>query len=151
MHWLAYLGWTAALMHALTAGNDMRTGWVAILALGCAAIVMTAMLARLVITRSQPRAAGPLPGLITLDDWGFPLISSQDVRAPLRGDVSAAVQLCPGSRCGWKPGATAKIPGLGPGRSGRVPGAVSRSGLIAVYPERAVAAARAGRDRHAEP
>ena len=92
-------------MHALTTGNDMRTGWVAILALGCAAIVMTAMLARLVITRSQPRAAGPLPGLITLDDWGFPLISSQDVPAPLRGDVSAAVQLCPGSRCGWKPGA----------------------------------------------
>ncbi len=62
VHWLAYLGWTAALMHALTAGNDMRTGWVAILVLGCAAIVMTAMLARLVITRSQPRAAGPLPG-----------------------------------------------------------------------------------------
>jgi len=91
------------------------------------------------------------PGLITLDDWGFPLISSQDVPAALRGDVSAVVQLCPGSRCGWKPGATAKIPGLGPGRSGRVPGAVSRSGLIAVHPGRAVAAARAGRDRHAEP
>ena len=151
MHWLAYLGWTAAFMHALTAGNDMRTGWVAILALGCAAIVMTAMLARLVITRSQPPAAGPLPGLITLDDWGLPLISSQDLPAALRGDVSAVVQLCPGSRCGWKPGATAKIPGLGPGRSGRVPGAVSRSGLIAVHPGRAVAAARAGRDRHAEP
>ncbi len=117
VHWLAYLGWTAALMHALTAGNDMRTGWVAILVLGCAAIVMTAMLARLVITRSQPRAAGPLPGADHPGRLGIPLISSQDVPAPLRGDVSAAVQLCPGSRCGWKPGATAKIPGLGPGRS----------------------------------
>ena len=93
-----------------------------------------------------------LPGLITLDDWGFPLISSQDVPAALRGDVSAAVQLCPGSRCGWKPGATAKIPGFsGPGDPGQVPGAVSRSGLIAVHPEPAVAAACAGRDRHAEP
>jgi ferredoxin len=36
-----------------------------------------------------------LPGLITLDDWGFPLISAQDVPARLRGEAVAAVQLCP--------------------------------------------------------
>jgi ferredoxin len=36
-----------------------------------------------------------LPGMVTLDDWGFPLISSQDLPAALRGDASAAVQLCP--------------------------------------------------------
>jgi ferredoxin len=36
-----------------------------------------------------------LPGLITLDDWGFPLISSQAIPAALRGEASAAVHLCP--------------------------------------------------------
>ena len=36
-----------------------------------------------------------LPGLITVDDWGFPLITALDVPAGLRGEAAAAVQLCP--------------------------------------------------------
>jgi len=36
-----------------------------------------------------------LPELITLDDWGYPLLSGRTVPAALRGEVSAAVQLCP--------------------------------------------------------
>ena len=43
-----------------------------------------------------------LPELITLDDWGYPLLSGHAVPAELRGEASAVVQLCPGSRCGWK-------------------------------------------------
>ena len=69
VHWLAYLGLTAAFMHTLTAGNDMRTGWVAVLVLGCAATVTIAMFARLVTARHRPRAAAspaefpaPAPG-----------------------------------------------------------------------------------------
>jgi methionine sulfoxide reductase heme-binding subunit len=69
VHWLAYPGWTAAFLHALTAGNDMRTGWVAVLVLGCAATVTIAMFARLVTARHRPWAAAspaefpaPAPG-----------------------------------------------------------------------------------------
>jgi len=36
-----------------------------------------------------------LPGLITLDDWGFPVLSGSDVPAPLRKEAAAVVRLCP--------------------------------------------------------
>ena len=41
------------------------------------------------------RALVPLlPGLITLDDWGFPVITA-DVPAGLHGEAVTAVGLCP--------------------------------------------------------
>jgi ferredoxin len=36
-----------------------------------------------------------LPGLITLDDWGFPVISADDIPADLAVEVAAVVRLCP--------------------------------------------------------
>ncbi|HYB15950.1 MAG TPA: ferredoxin [Streptosporangiaceae bacterium] len=36
-----------------------------------------------------------LPGLIALDDWGFPILCQQDVPDALRGEASAAVRACP--------------------------------------------------------
>jgi ferredoxin len=36
-----------------------------------------------------------LPELITLDDWGFPLVTDADVPAGLRGEAAAVVRLCP--------------------------------------------------------
>jgi ferredoxin len=36
-----------------------------------------------------------LPGLITLDDWGFPVPCEQDVPDALRREASAAVTACP--------------------------------------------------------
>jgi ferredoxin len=48
-----------------------------------------------------------LPGLITLDDWGFPLVSGQDVPAALRAAASAAVQLCPRLALRLEPAAAA--------------------------------------------
>jgi DMSO/TMAO reductase YedYZ heme-binding membrane subunit len=47
VHWLAYLAWPAAFWHAVTAGTDLRIGWVALAVWGCAAAVATACLARL--------------------------------------------------------------------------------------------------------
>ena len=47
VHWLAYLAWPAAFVHAVTAGNDLRIWWVALVVWGCAAAVATAMIARL--------------------------------------------------------------------------------------------------------
>lgn len=47
VHWLAYLAWPAAFGHALTAGGDLRTGWVAAAIWGSAAAVAVAVTARL--------------------------------------------------------------------------------------------------------
>jgi sulfoxide reductase heme-binding subunit YedZ len=47
VHWLAYLAWPAAFAHSLTAGNDLRIWWVALIEWGCAAAVATAVVARL--------------------------------------------------------------------------------------------------------
>jgi ferredoxin len=39
--------------------------------------------------------AEALPGLITLDDWGFPIIRDGDVPPRLLADARAAVRACP--------------------------------------------------------
>jgi ferredoxin len=36
-----------------------------------------------------------LPELITLDDWGYPMLARREVPAALREEAAAAVQLCP--------------------------------------------------------
>ena len=36
-----------------------------------------------------------LPEMITLDDWGFPMIRDADVPADLQADAAEAVRLCP--------------------------------------------------------
>jgi methionine sulfoxide reductase heme-binding subunit len=51
VHWLAYPAWLAAFGHALTAGGDLRIGWVAATVYGSAAITATAALARLLAAR----------------------------------------------------------------------------------------------------
>jgi sulfoxide reductase heme-binding subunit YedZ len=47
VHWLAYLAWPASFGHALSAGADLSTGWVAAAVWGSAAATATAMAARL--------------------------------------------------------------------------------------------------------
>ena len=39
--------------------------------------------------------AEALPELITLDDWGFPIVSDRDVPSRLLGDARATVRACP--------------------------------------------------------
>ena len=52
VHWLAYLAWPAAFAHSLTAGNDLGIWWVGLVEWGSAAMVATAILAR-VLGRAQ--------------------------------------------------------------------------------------------------
>ena len=47
VHWLAYLAWPVAFVHSITAGNDLRIWWVALVEAGCAIAVATAAVARL--------------------------------------------------------------------------------------------------------
>ena len=89
-----------------------------------------------------------LPELITLDDWGFPLISSQDLPAAQRGDASAAVQLCPRLALRLETPGDAEGSGFAQAQEIR-PGArgdqQKRADRRSPHP--AVAAARAGRER----
>jgi ferredoxin len=36
-----------------------------------------------------------LPGLITLDDWGFPVISAAEIPAGQRAEAATVARLCP--------------------------------------------------------
>jgi ferredoxin len=36
-----------------------------------------------------------LPSLITRDDWGFPVVSGEELSASLRKEAAAVVRLCP--------------------------------------------------------
>ena len=60
VHWLAYLAWPAAFGHALSAGDDLRTGWVAAVVWGSAAVASLAVAARLAARIRQ--VPGPRPG-----------------------------------------------------------------------------------------
>ena len=59
VHWLAYLAWPVAFVHSLTAGNDLRIWWVALIECGPAVVVATAVLARLLGRARTPPPAGP--------------------------------------------------------------------------------------------
>ena len=50
VHWLAYLAWPMAFLHSLTAGTDLGIWWVALSEWSSAAMVATAVLARLLAT-----------------------------------------------------------------------------------------------------
>jgi methionine sulfoxide reductase heme-binding subunit len=69
VHWLAYLAWPAALAHSLTAGNDLRIWWVALIVLGCAAAVATAVLARLIHAGQHRPGTSRRPGLVSETTW----------------------------------------------------------------------------------
>jgi len=54
VHWLAYLAWPVAFVHALTAGGDMHLWWVAAIVWGSAGAVAFAVGARVL---ARPRRA----------------------------------------------------------------------------------------------
>jgi len=57
VHWLAYVCWPVALVHAFAMGPDLRTSWAFELALGCTAAVAGAAAWRAVEAASRTRRA----------------------------------------------------------------------------------------------
>jgi methionine sulfoxide reductase heme-binding subunit len=56
IHWLAYAGWPAAVLHGLGTGSDTKLWWMLALTFGCVAAVLVAVCVR--IARSGPEATG---------------------------------------------------------------------------------------------
>ena len=61
VHWLAYLAWPAALGHALSAGGDLRIGWVAAVIWGSAAVTAAAVTVRLAVAAAGRARSAPRP------------------------------------------------------------------------------------------
>ena len=66
VHWLAYASWPVALVHAFGTGSDARAGWFGLLAVGSAAVVVLAVLWRVIEARSGPRAVRLSGGVAAL-------------------------------------------------------------------------------------
>lgn len=48
IHWLTYASWPIALMHGLGTGSDVTSTWLLALSIGCMAIVLAAVLVRVI-------------------------------------------------------------------------------------------------------
>jgi hypothetical protein len=67
VHWLAYVSWPVALVHALGTGTDARLGWMQTIGAACVALVTLAVITRAVLSRDAPgtlRAGGALAAVI---------------------------------------------------------------------------------------
>ena len=110
VHWLAYVSWPVALVHAFGTGSDARAGWFGLLALGSAGAVVLAVLWRVVEARSGPRAvrlsggvaAIAVPAAIAVWALAGPLAAgwARHAGTPLRlltasGSASTAVASAP--------------------------------------------------------
>ncbi len=49
VHWLAYASWPVAMLHGLGTGSDVRQGWMTVVYVICAAVFVTAVVARIAI------------------------------------------------------------------------------------------------------
>jgi methionine sulfoxide reductase heme-binding subunit len=48
IHWLTYASWPVALLHGFGTGSDVKSSWLLALSIGCVAIVLAAVLARVI-------------------------------------------------------------------------------------------------------
>jgi len=57
IHWLAYASWPIALLHGFGTGSDVKATWLLAVSIGCLALVLAALLARVVA--GWPANLGP--------------------------------------------------------------------------------------------
>ncbi len=70
-HWFVYACWPIALLHSLGTGSDVKSTWLLVLALACLALVVAAVLIRLLSGWS--RAGAPARGLALAGTAAFAL------------------------------------------------------------------------------
>jgi methionine sulfoxide reductase heme-binding subunit len=64
IHWLTYASWPIALLHGFGTGSDVKSGWLLALSIGCLALVLAAVLARVLAgwPANLPRRGAALAG-----------------------------------------------------------------------------------------
>lgn len=85
VHWTAYACWPPALVHTLGTGSDVRRGWMLVLSLGCAAVVVIAVGARVMAAR-DPRAGAVRVLALAATAVGAVLLALWLPRGPLSHD-----------------------------------------------------------------
>jgi hypothetical protein len=99
VHWFAYASWPIALVHALGTGSDAHAGWLAVLGLGCAGVLVVAALWRAAVATgpSRVRLGAALLAVIVpvgIVAWatGGPLRKGWAARAGTPGSLRASAR-----------------------------------------------------------
>jgi len=82
IHLLAYASWPVAFAHSIGASTDMRSGWLAVLAVGCAVLLGAGILWRLYAAASDVPRADRVHALMTQLSPGR---AARDARKPGAG------------------------------------------------------------------
>jgi predicted ferric reductase len=72
-HWLAYACWPIALLHSLGTGSDVKRSWLLVVAVACVALILVAVLARVLSgwTGTSARARGAALGGVAAFSLGL--------------------------------------------------------------------------------
>jgi predicted ferric reductase len=110
-HWLAYACWPIALLHSLGTGSDVKSSWLLVLAVACLALVLVAVLVRVLSgwTGANARTRGAALGGVAVFSLGLLLwlpggpLGSEWARrsgtpAALLGHGSSSTQASGGTR-----------------------------------------------------
>jgi len=73
IHWTAYACWPLALVHTLGTGSDVRRGWMLVLSVACALVVVAAIGARVMATSGTRAGAVRIGALIAMAVGGAAL------------------------------------------------------------------------------
>ena len=146
VHWLAYASWPVALMHSLGTGSDARTGWLAVVAVGCTGAVALSVVWRAKAAVDAParvRASAALAAVavpLAILGWARsgPLVKGWAVRAGTPSSlVAPSVHASAGTSTGAAAATTVSQPALPNGRfdaafRGRMTQTPSANGLVTV-------------------
>jgi DMSO/TMAO reductase YedYZ heme-binding membrane subunit len=139
VHWLAYVSWPVALVHALGTGSDARTGWLAALAVASTAAVVLAVLWRVFATegRSAARIAAGLAALclpFAILAWARsgPLAPGWAARAGTPATLLPARAVAARTTAAVKPGATLPSGPFAASFAGRLRQSPGANGLVVV-------------------
>ena len=60
-HWLAYASWPIALLHSIGTGSDAGATWMVVILIACAAVMATAVIARIAQSLGESPGQSPSP------------------------------------------------------------------------------------------
>jgi DMSO/TMAO reductase YedYZ heme-binding membrane subunit len=147
VHWLAYASWPVALVHALGSGSDARAGWLVVIGIACAGVLVATAFWRVTVANGPARirlgaavVALALPVAILAWASGGPLRRGWAARAGTPASLRASARAPSGRALPARavPGASAPSSAALPGGSfaatfhGRLQETPAANGLVVV-------------------